>query len=57
MGPFLQDIKFRISCTGRESNSHNIMQGHPLPTMCALKKLDPHRIQSLDTNAIWDTKD
>jgi hypothetical protein len=52
MGPFLQDIKFRISCTGRESNSHNIMQGHPLPTMCALKKLDPHRIQSLDTNAI-----
>jgi hypothetical protein len=35
---------------------HNIMQGHPLPTMHAMKKVDPNRIQRMVTNAIPMTK-
>jgi hypothetical protein len=44
MGLFLQDLKSRISYNDRESISHNIMWGYPLPIMRVMKKVDPHRI-------------
>jgi len=57
MGLFLQDMKSRIFCNGYENISHNIMQSHPFPDMCVTKKVDPHRIQRLATNAMWYPKD
>jgi hypothetical protein len=43
-------MKFHISHNGHKSISHNIMQGHPFPTMNAMKKVDPHKIQRLVTH-------
>jgi hypothetical protein len=49
-------MKSRIFGNGHKSISHNIMQGHPLPTMHIMKKVYPHRIQRLITNAVWHPK-
>jgi hypothetical protein len=57
MGPFLRDVKSRIFHNGCENILHNIMQGHPLPTMSAMKKVDPHKVQRLATNVMWHPKD
>jgi hypothetical protein len=57
MGMFLWNMKSYIFYNGHESISHNIMQGCPLPNMCVMKKVDPYRIQSLVTNAMWYLKD
>jgi hypothetical protein len=43
-------MKFHISHNDHKNISHNIMQGHPFPTMSAMKKMDPHKIQRLVTN-------
>jgi hypothetical protein len=51
MGLPLQDIKFCISDNGRESILH-MMQGCVFPTMHAMKKVDPHRIQMLAINVV-----
>lgn len=50
MGLLLQHVKTYIFRNGHENTSHNIMQDCPLPTMCAMKKVDPHKIQRLVTN-------
>jgi hypothetical protein len=57
MGLLSCDMKFCISHNGCESISHNIMQGHPFPTMSAMKKVDPHKIQRLATNVMWQPQD
>jgi hypothetical protein len=46
---FLQDMKFQISCNDHKSKLHNIMWGHPFPTMNAMK-VDLRRIQWFATN-------
>jgi hypothetical protein len=45
MGLLLQNMKSRIL--------HNIMQSRPLP-MNITKKVDPHKIQKLATNVVWN---
>jgi hypothetical protein len=53
MGLLLRNMKSHVFYNGHENISHNIMQGYPLPNMCVTKKVDPHRIQRLITNAMW----
>jgi hypothetical protein len=57
MGLLLKNMKFYISYNGHNSISHNIMQGHPFPTMHVVKKMDPHKIQRLAANAMWHPND
>ncbi len=50
MGLLLLNMKSYISCNSRKNISHNIVGGHPFPTMHVAKKMDPHKIQRLATN-------
>jgi len=52
---FSQNMKFCISCNDHKNISHNIIEGHLFLTMSATKKLNPHRIQWLTTNAMCVT--
>jgi hypothetical protein len=57
MGLLSWNMKIFISQNGCENILHNIMQGRPLPTMRAMKNVDPHKIQRLTINAMWYPKD
>jgi hypothetical protein len=47
-----KNLKSHISCSGYESISHNIMRRYPFLTMCTTKKMYPHKMQRLATNAV-----
>jgi len=57
MGLLLRDMKFHIFRNDYKSILHNIMWSCPLPTMCAMKEMDSHKVQRLTTNVIWHPKD
>jgi hypothetical protein len=44
MGLLSWNMKSHIFRNGHKKISYNIMQGHPFPTMCIAKKVDPHKI-------------
>jgi hypothetical protein len=56
MGLFLRNMKFHIFHNSCENMSHNIMQDRLLPEMWVMKNVDPHKIQRLTKNAIWQPK-
>jgi len=57
MGLLLQVMNFCVFYNGLKSISHNNMQGHPLPTMIATKKVDSYRVQTPATNVMSHPKD
>jgi hypothetical protein len=56
MGLLMYNVKICIPCNICKSIPHNIMGSHLFLTMVAMKKVDPHKVQKLTTNAMWQTK-
>jgi hypothetical protein len=52
MGLLTKNVKTHIPHDKRKGIPHNIMGSYPLPTMGTTKKVDPHKVQKLTTNAM-----
>ncbi len=52
MGLLTKNVKTCIPHNKHKGIRHNIMGSYPLPTMGTMKKMDPHKVQKLTTNAM-----